>query len=202
MPQVLQNTGWNRLADWVLGEVQKRLDTPQARKDGLGGFKRTTYKLNDTGSLSNSLEMEALQQDDGSVQLILTYPNNGENAIKGKIYLETGRRPGVGVRVDKNQLQTSPLYDWATRKLPGFQGLTENEQYFRLIRISMKIKQRGIGTFPVFDSSFVNQLGAEYIQWFASLTDEQIEQLPAIEEVFNVFNNIPIIDDETLDIFR
>jgi hypothetical protein len=202
MPQVLINTGWNRIGDWVLDQVRDRLDTPQRRKDGLGGFKRNSYRLNDTGSLSNSLGMEVLEMDNGNISLQLTYPNQGVNAIKGKIFLETGRRPGKGVPVDTQAPERSGLYDWAARKLPGFLTLSKKEQVFRLIRISMRIKQRGMGTFPVFDPSFTALLGQEYVKWWNTLTDEQIEQLPAVEEVFALFRNIGISDEETIEIFR
>lgn len=185
---------WNTIASFILEEVKERLAQPQTRKDALGGFKRTQYRLNDTGSLSDSLAMEVLQFG-SDVQLALTYPNVGENDIKAKIYFETGRRPNVGVNIEN-------LRGWADRKLPGFAGLTPEEKTFRLIRISMKIKQRGIGTYPVFDPSFIEDVRNKYQQWFIGLSDEEVEQLPGLQEVFNALGNIKIFDQETIEIFR
>ena len=195
MARVLQNTGWNIIGDFVLKEVRDRMATPQRRKDALGGFKRNSYKLNDTDSLSNSLGMEVLELAPDNIQLALTYPNTGPNAIKGKVYFETGRRPGKGVNIDI-------LKPWAMRKLPGFAGLDQQTQKFRLIRISMKIKQRGIGVYPIFDPSFTTELQTEYVKWWNSLSDEQIENLPGVERVLSVLESIVPFDEETIDIFR
>lgn len=202
MPRVLQDTGWNVIGDFVLKQVRERMATPQRRKDALGGFKRQSYKLNDTDSLSNSLGMEVIELSPDNIQLALTYPNTGPNAIKGKVYFETGRRPGKGVPVNVEQPAGSDLYGWAARKLPGFLTLTKKEQAFRLIRISMKIKQRGIGVYPIFDPSFTTEVQQEYVNWFNTLTDEQIEKLPGVERVFSVLESIVPFDEETIDIFR
>lgn len=202
MPRVLQDTGWNVIGDFVLKQVRERMATPQRRKDALGGFKRQSYKLNDTDSLSNSLGMEVIELSPDNIQLALTYPNTGPNAIKGKVYFETGRRPGKGVPVNVEQPAGSDLYGWAARKLPGFLTLSKKEQAFRLIRISMKIKQRGIGVYPIFDPSFTTEVQQEYVNWFNTLTDEQIEKLPGVERVFSVLESIVPFDEETIDIFR
>ena len=202
MARVLQNTGWNVIGDFVLKEVRERMATPQRRKDALGGFKRNSYRLNDTDSLSNSLGMEVLELAPENIQLALTYPNTGANAIKGKVYFETGRRPGKGVPVNVEQPAGSDLYGWAARKLPGFLTLSKKEQAFRLIRISMKIKQRGIGVYPIFDPSFTTELQNEYVRWWNTLSDEQLEQLPGIEQVLGVLESIRPFDEDTIDIFR
>ena len=195
MPVVLQNTGWNRVADFVLKQVRNKMGQPTRRKDALGGFKRNSYMLNDTDSLSNSLAMEVLQMDENTVQLALTYPNTNPNNNKAKIFFETGRKPGKGVNI-------KDLEPWAMRKLPGFAALDADTKRFRLIRISMAIKQKGIGTYPIFDPSFTNELGQEYERWWNTLSDEEIEQLPVLDDVFNVLNNIRPFDVETIDIFR
>lgn len=202
MAKVLQNTGWNVIADFVLKEVRERMDTPQRRKDALGGFKRSSYKLNDTKSLSNSLSMEVLELANDDIQLALTYPNTPPNDIKGKIFFETGRKPGKGIRIDTTSPESNDIYGWAARKLPGFLTLSKKEQVFRLIRISMKIKQRGIGTYPIFDPSFTTELQNEYVKWWSTLTDQQLEQLPGIDRVFDVLENIRPFDEETIEIFR
>ena len=183
------------MADFVLKEVRNRMATPQRRKDALGGFKRTSYMLNDTGSLSSSLAMEVLELSPDNIQLALTYPDTQPNNIKAKIFFETGRKPNKGVRIDL-------LKPWAERKLPGFSALDEKSKKWRLIRISMAIKQRGIGTYPIFDPTFVNQLGQEYERWWNSLSDEELEQLPGIERVLAVFQNITAFDEATIDIFK
>jgi hypothetical protein len=185
---------WEEIADFVLREVRERMASPQRRKGVIGGFKRESYRLNDTGSLSDSLGTEVIQFGD-QVQIALTYPNTGDNNIKAKIFFETGRKPGVGVNIEN-------LRGWATRKLPGFAGLTEEQKTFRLIRISMSIKQKGIGTYPIFDPSFTNELEQKYLDWFNQLTDEQIEQLPGIQQVFEVFRNIRPFDEATIELFQ
>ena len=66
----------------------------------------------------------------------------------------------------------------------------------------MKIKQRGIGTYPIFDPSFTTELQNEYVKWWSTLTDQQLEQLPGIDRVFDVLENIRPFDEETIEIFR
>ena len=194
--RVLQNTAWNTVADFVLKQVRNRMATPQRRKDALGGFKRTSYRLNDTGSLSSSLAMEVLELSPDNIQLALTYPNTEPNNIKAKIFLETGRA------AQKKGVRIEDLRNWADRKLPGFSALDEKSKKWRLIKISYNIKQKGIGTYPIFDPSFFTDIEQEYETWWNSLSDEQIEQLPGIEKVFQVIQSIRPFDEATIDIFR
>ena len=186
---------WEVVADFILKEVRQRMATPQRRKDALGGFKRNTYKLDDTDSLSNSLAMEVIQLGEDRVQLALTYPNTRPNNIKAKIFFETGRQPGKGVNIEN-------IRGWADRKLPGFAGLDDRTKTFRLIRISMAIKNKGIGTYPIFDPSFISSVEQEYERWWNTLSDEEIEQLPGLQQVFEAIRNIKPFDEETISIFR
>ena len=195
MPTILQNTGWNVVGDWVLQQVRGELGKAKPRKNYFGTIKSSYYKLNYQGTLSNSLGMEVVEQTPDNIFLALTYPGEGTQAIKGKIFLETGRRPGKGVSIEL-------LRPWAVSKLPGFNALDEASKTWTLIRISSNIKKKGLGIFPVIDSSFNSNLEKEYESWFSRQTDEQIQQLPGIEKVFTLFQNIRFFDNATIDIFR
>lgn len=195
MAKVLKNTGWNVIGDWVLEQVQNGLNQPRQRKDYFGGIKQSRYKLNYQGTLSRSLGMEVIERNTDDIFLALTYPGEGTEAIKGKIFLETGRLPGVGVSIDV-------LRPWAETKLPGFNALDESSKKWTLIKISSNIKNKGLGIFPVIDEQFTQRLGQEYETWFNQLTDAQVEQLPGLDRVFELFNNIRFFDDTTIDIFR
>jgi len=193
---------WEVVADFILKEVKQRMASPQRRKDALGGFKRNTYRLDDTGSLSDSLSMEVIQLGEDRVQLALTYPNTKPNNIKAKIFFETGRKPGKGIRIDTQSPESNDIYGLASRKLPGFLTLSRKEQVFRLIRISMAIKNKGIGTYPIFDPSFISSVEQEYERWWNTLSDQEIEQLPGLQQVFEAIRNIKPFDEATISIFR
>lgn len=195
MPRILQNTGWNVVGDWVLQQVRGELGKAKPRKDKAGTIKSSYYKLNYQGTLSNSLGMEVVEQTPDNIFLALTYPGEGTQAIKGKIFLETGRLPGKGVDIKL-------LEPWAISKLPGFNALDERSKKWTLIRISSNIKKKGLGIFPVIDSGFNSNLEQEYESWFSRQTEEQIQELPGIEKVFNLFQNIRFFDNATIDIFR
>ena len=193
--EVLTNTAWNTIADYVLKQVKNKIAQPAQRKDNLGGIKPIRYKLNDTGNFSSTLQMEVLKQGKNDIRIVLTYPSTDPFLYQGKIYFETGRQPGRGVPPAK-------LKAWAERKVNGFLGWSEPRQKSFLYFTQLKIKNRGIGTFPVFDAEFISRLQDEYGKFLDTLTDEQIENLPGIEEVFRVFNNLLVFEQETIDAFR
>lgn len=193
--RVLENTGWNQVADFVLGQVRRKIDSPAQRKDAFGQIKPLRYKLNDTGRFSSQLKMEVLESSPNDIRIVLTYPSTNPYLYQGKIYFETGRRPGRGV-------PPARLKSWAERKVNGFVAWSDSRQKSFLYFTQMKIKNKGIGTFPVFDSDFIANIQNEYGRFLDSLTDEQIEELPGIEEVFRVFNNLLTFEEETIDAFR
>jgi len=193
--KVLENTGWNKIADFVLDKVKVKINNPAQRKDALGGIKNRQYKLNDTGMFSSQLQMEVLESSPNDIRIALTYPSTNPYLYQGKIYFETGRRPGAGVPPAK-------LKSWAERKVTGFLGWNQSAQKSFLYFTQLKIKSRGIGTFPVFDSEFIASLQNEYSQFLEGLTEEEIENLPGIEQVFRVFDNFLVLEQETIDIFR
>jgi len=196
MAVILQGTGWNRVGDFLLREVKNKLATPTRRRNYRGQYKELSYKLNDTGGFSDSLQVTVLWfPDSDEIRLVLTYPDQKPYSVQGKIFFETGRQPGV----------RAPRYEyidaWARRKVAGFEEKTEKEQKKFVYAVLMSIKSKGIGTYPVFDQGFVTDLQNEYQEWFNSLSDEQITRLPGIEKVFQTFSNILILDKPTIESF-
>lgn len=167
--------------------------TPTRRRNYQGQYKDMSYKLNDTGGLSGSLEMQTIWIPESDViQLALTYPDVKPFSIQGKIFFETGRKSGV----------RAPRYEvidaWARRKVAGFTEKTEKEQKSFVYGVLMSIKKKGIGTYPLFEQTFVAEIQNEYQNWFNTLSDEEVIGLPGIEKVFDAFSRILIIDKPTI----
>jgi len=192
--EILKNTGWNKVADFILEEVKIKINQPAQRKDALGGIKNRQYKLNDTGMFSSQLQMEVIKASPNDIRIALTYPSTPPYLYQGKIFFETGRRPGRGV-------PPARLKSWAERKVNGFTSWTQSAQKSFLYFTQLKIKSRGIGTFPVFDSEFIARLQNEYSQFLDGLTEDQIQELPGVDEVFRVFNNLLVFEQETIEAF-
>lgn len=186
-------TGWDIVGDFLLRQVRNKMNTPTRRRNYAGQYKDMSYKLNDTGGLSESLQIETIWIPQSDViQLALTYPDVKPFSIQGKIFFETGRRPNT----------RAPRYEvidaWARRKVVGFTEKTEKEQKSFVYGVLMSIKKKGIGTYPLFEQTFVAEIQNEYQNWFNTLSDEQIIGLPGIEKVFDAFSRILIIDKPTI----
>lgn len=196
MAVILEGTGWNKVGDFLLQEVRNKLASPTRRRNYQGQYKNISYRLNDSGNFSKSLSVETIWFPESDViQMVLTYPDRKPYSIQGKIFFETGRKTGV----------RAPRYEiidaWARRKVEGFTEKNKKEQKSFVYAVMMSIKHKGIGTYPIFDGTFVSDLQNSYQEWFNSLSDEQITTLPGIEKVFEAFTKLLILDKPTIESF-
>ena len=192
MAVILEATGWNRVGDFLLEEVRRKLGQATRRRDYYGAYKETSYKFNDTGRFSENLQVQTIWFPEAdTIQLVLTYPDQEPYSVQGKIYFETGRRPDL--RAPRPEI----IDAWARRKIPGFSEKSEQEQKTAVYLISMSIKKKGIGTYPIFDPGFIADIENNYQEWFNGLSEDEITRLPGIEKVFDALQRIIVLDKPT-----
>ena len=184
---------WDKLGQFALKVLREEMAKPQTRYDGLGRRKPMRYSLNDTGNFSRSLDYEVKEYGDGEVDIFITYPDQKPFNIQGPIYFETGRKPGKGVSRE-GQIK---LRAWARRKVRGFNNLSKSKQNSFIYFTSMKIKERGIGSLQIFSN--LNQLiGDRFEEFMNSLSQEELENLPQLNEIEAVLERLSLIDNVSI----
>lgn len=183
---------WDKLGQFALKVLRDEMAKPQTRFDALGRRKTVRYPLNDTKNFSNSLDYEVVDTD-GEVDIFITYPDTKPFNIQAGIFFETGRKPGKGVSKE-GQIK---LRAWARRKVRGFNNLSKSKQNSFIYFTSMKIKERGIGSLQIFSN--LNQLiGERFEEFMNSLSQEELENLPQLDEINRVLNNLSLIDNVSI----
>jgi hypothetical protein len=176
---------WDKLGQFTLEVLREEMAKAQNRFDYFGTRKDQRYRLNNTGNFSKVLGYQVIEEY-GETDILITYPDVAPYKYQAPIFFETGRRPGRGV-------PPLALRQWAGKKVNGFNTLSESRKNSFLYFTQMKIKNRGIGGLQIFGTLNQKVLD-EFDRFINSLSEEEILQLPDLQEINEVLERIQLID--------